>query len=264
MEKPKKSGSFLKRLITALVLAPVTLGVLYYGSPYVEIMALVFGGMMAWEWSNMVPNKRSSVYGVVYAAVMVWAVAANSFCAIFLVIFGAALVVWLKAKDEAHRRLLTLGVFYISVGLGSLIWLYHLVGFYDTLWFLVMVWSMDIGGYLVGSTVRGPKLAPKISPNKTWSGLLGGMMLAALVSMGLSYVFSSLDNRYFYAGLGAAVALVAQIGDLAESAIKRYLGLKDSSNLIPGHGGAFDRIDGLIFSAPLVFLLFKYGIWFNM
>ncbi len=263
MEKLKKSGSFVKRLITALILVPLTVGILYYGSPFVEIMALVFGGMMAWEWSNMVPNKKNSVFGIVYAVTVVWAVAANSFCSIFLVILGASFFVWRKAKDEFHRRLLTFGVVYISIGLGSLIWLYHLVGFYDTLWFLVMVWSVDIGGYMVGSTVRGPKLAPKISPNKTWSGLLGGVVLAALVSVVLSYFFNSLDNRYFYAGLGAVVAVVAQIGDLIESAIKRYLGIKDSSNLIPGHGGVFDRIDGLIFSAPLVFLLFKYGIWFN-
>lgn len=258
-----KANSIIKRIITALVLIPVTVGVMYAGFPYIQIMVLLFGGMLAWEWANMVPNKKASVYGIVYALSMATAVLLPSVVGVTVVILGSALWVWEKSVGEERRGLLTLGVIYVSVGIASLIWLYETVGFLDTMWFVLMVWSVDTGGYLVGSTVKGPKLAPKISPNKTWSGLIGGMLLAVLVSMAYSYAVASHENIVFYAVLGGIIAVVAQIGDLVESHIKRTLGIKDSSNLIPGHGGVFDRVDGLIFSAPLVFLLFKYGVSFN-
>lgn len=258
-----KINSIIKRIITALILIPVTVGVLYSGFPYVQIMALVFGGMMAWEWAHMVPNKGTGVYGIAYALSVAAAIMFPSAVGTAIVIIGAAVLVWLKAAKEKRRGLLTLGVLYISVGIGSVVWLYSTVGFLDTMWFLLMVWGVDTGGYLVGSTLKGPKLAPKISPNKTWSGLLGGVLLSVLVSIAYSYAFTEHMHVTFYAVLGGIIAVIAQIGDLVESHIKRTLGIKDSSNLIPGHGGAFDRVDGLIFAAPLVFLLFKYGISFN-
>ena len=146
---------------------------------------------------------------------------------------------------------------------------------------------MDTGGLVVGCNLKGPKLAPKISPNKTWSGLCGGILLAVSVSIIFMYFctqimeipfydfhklryisFSykpmnvryecNIDSQVFYALLAVIVAILAQIGDLIESAIKRRVGVKDSSRLIPGHGGVFDRVDGLIFAAPFVYLFFMY------
>lgn len=259
MEKPKKSSLF-KRIVTALVLTPLTIAVLYAGHPYLNIMALVFGSMLAWEWANMVPNKGNAVYAVSYTVALAAAVLMTCPIAIACVIAGAAVLVWFKAKDEPRRNLLTLGVLYISVGIGSLVWLYNVVGFVTTLWFLIMVWSVDIGGYVVGCNLKGPKLAPKISPNKTWSGLIGGVLFSVIASIIFSFIFGSHANVVFYAVFGGVIAVIAQIGDLVESYIKRSLGIKDSSNLIPGHGGVFDRVDGLIFSAPLVVLWFKFGL----
>ena len=184
------------------------------------------------------------------------------------------LFVFIKAKEEQHRKLLTLGVPYISIGVGALYWIYYLFdtfgsipgekgSFVMTLWFMLMVWGVDIGGYIVGSSLKGPKLAPKISPNKTWSGLVGGVVLAVAVSFIYMFTVKNIFNlpmplseQLKFAQLGAMIAIVAQIGDLAESAIKRHLGVKDSSSLIPGHGGVFDRIDGLIFAAPIVYCYF--------
>ena len=138
-------------------------------------------------------------------------------------------------------------------------WIYYITAFH-ILCFVIIVWATDIGGYIVGKSLKGPKLAPKISPNKTWSGLLGGMALASFCSWGYLYLFGINDWRLAIAG--AIVAVIEQIGDLVESAIKRHLKIKDSSTLIPGHGGVFDRIDGLIFTAPFVFLLLFY--WFSI
>lgn len=259
MEKPKKS-SLYKRIVTALLLTPLTIAVLYAGHPYLNVLALIFGSMLAWEWANMVPNKGSSFYTAAYTAALAAAVLMTCPYAIAGVIIGAAALVWVKAKGEARRNLLTLGVLYISVGIGSLVWLYNVVGFVTTLWFLIMVWSVDVGGYVVGCNLKGPKLAPKISPNKTWSGLIGGVLFSVIASIIFSFIFGSHANVVFYAVFGGVIAVIAQIGDLVESYIKRSLGIKDSSNLIPGHGGVFDRVDGLIFAAPLVVLWFKFGL----
>jgi len=259
MEK-SKATAILKRILTSLVLAPVVLWAVYSGSPIINFLALICGALLAWEWANMVPNGKNAVYGIIYTVPLAIAVLTVNAQMIALATLAATLLVWLKAAGETHRRLLTLGVPYITLGIGSLIWLFNMVGAPTTIWFILVIWSVDIGGYLVGCNVKGPKLAPKISPNKTWSGLLGGMVFAAAVSVAYSHWLGSREAYLAFALLGMIIAVVEQIGDLAESLIKRYLGLKDSSNLIPGHGGIFDRIDGLIFAAPLVALLFKYGL----
>ena len=266
MEK-SKLNKIIKRVVTALVMIPVVIGALYVGFPYLHLAALIFGGLMAWEWSTMIPNKNAVVYAVTYSLCIVSAIVFPSALGIALLTLGSAIFIWLKSKEENHRGLLTLGVFYITIGFGSVVWLYNTVGFIDTLWFLLMVWSVDTGGYIFGSTIKGPKLAPKISPNKTWSGLIGGIVFAVAASTIYFYLLSLLNvvkvdakSQIFFAVLGGIIAGVSQIGDLIESAIKRKLGLKDSSHLIPGHGGVFDRIDGLIFAAPFVYWLFAYAL----
>lgn len=271
--EPKKMNPFIKRTITALVMLPVVIGALWQGYPFVDVLALMVGVLLAWEWANMVPNRTSGAYLSAYAISVAVSLLVYDASVTAATVVLATMYVWFKARKENHRYLLTLGVPYISVGVGSLVWIYHNIfiyhpyDFYMTLWFFLMVWSMDIGGYIVGSNLKGPKLAPKISPNKTWSGLTGGILLAVAVSMiyfyALSFfgvVRSEYQFQVFYAVLGGLIAAVSQIGDLIESAIKRHLNLKDSSNLIPGHGGVFDRVDGLIFAAPFVYLLFAYAL----
>lgn len=259
MEK-SKLNSLIKRTITSLILVPLTIGILYAGYPFVEIMTLLVGGMLAWEWANMVPSQKVSVFGIIYVAVLSASILIDSWIGFLIILIGGTLLAFIKSKGEAHRGLLVLGVPYIAIGLGAVVWLYDLVGFIVTLWFLVVVWCVDVGGYLFGSTIKGPKLAPRISPNKTWSGLLGGMLLSVAASIGFCYVIG-VNHHLYFGVLAAIIALIAQIGDLVESAIKRRLGVKDASNLIPGHGGVFDRIDGVIFAAPLVFVLFRYALW---
>lgn len=261
MAKTKHNLSFntnmMKRIITSLILVPLTIIALFLGFPFVNMIVLVFGAMFAFEWANMVPNKNPSLYTVVYATAMSVAVL-FSFPAVFLLtLIVSSLLVWFKAKDEPKRKLLTLGVTYVSVGIGSILWFAEITGFLVTVWLLLMVWSVDVGGYVVGSNLKGPKLAPKISPNKTWSGLIGGVLLAVIVSALFVWAIGANDYQVFYIVLAAVVAVLSQIGDLLESAIKRNIGIKDSSQLIPGHGGVFDRIDGLLFVAPILVLCIK-------
>ena len=263
-----------KRVITSLIMIPLVIGAMRSGHPFIDILVYFVGIMLAWEWSAMMPNKRANVYALCYAFALGCSLMVFNRVVLFLLITTITAFVYLKAKDEKHRKLLTLGVPYISIGVGALCWMYYLFdafgsipgekgSFVMTLWFILMVWSVDIGGYVIGTSLRGPKLAPKISPNKTWSGLIGGVILAVAVSSIYMYATKNiyklplpLSEQFKYAQLGAFIAFIAQIGDLVESAIKRHLQIKDSSQLIPGHGGVFDRIDGLIFAAPIVYCLF--------
>ena len=261
MEK-SKTVAVMKRIVTSLILAPVVLGAVLLGSPFVNILVLVSGALLSWEWAKMVPNQNNSVYALSYMTSLAVAALLNNAFAILWVMCGAAALVWYKARNEEHRKLLTLGVPYITLGLGAIVWLFNCVGVPTTLWFVLVIWSVDVGGYLVGCSLKGPKLAPKISPNKTWAGLGGGMLFAVIVSVVYAYIISDGQACLAFGLLGALIGVIEQTGDLIESAIKRYLGLKDSSDLIPGHGGIFDRIDGMIFSAPVVVLLFQYGLNF--
>lgn len=268
--------SLQKRILTSLVMIPLVIGALRSGHPYVDILVFAVGALLSWEWSVMVPNKKANFYAVCYVFALGCSLFIFNRIVLFTTIAAVSALIYIKAKKEEHRRLLTLGGVYISIGVGALYWLYYLFdtffgslpgekgSFVMTLWFIFMVWSVDIGGYIIGSSLKGPKLAPSISPNKTWSGLIGGVILAVSVSFIYMYVTKNIFNlpmplneQLRFAQLGAFIAVVAQIGDLIESAIKRYLGVKDSSNLIPGHGGVFDRIDGLIFAAPIVYCYFS-------
>ena len=111
-----------------------------------------------------------------------------------------------------------------------------------------VVWSTDIGAYIFGRVIGGPKLAPRISPNKTWSGLLGGMFLAAFLGYDIALAFGA-KQAWVALPLAVGLAAVAQLGDLYKSHFKRRAGVKDSGTMIPGHGGVLDRIDGLVFAA---------------
>jgi phosphatidate cytidylyltransferase len=146
------------------------------------------------------------------------------------------------------RPLLRLVAFvYTLAAVVALLWLRHQPGDgrETILWIMACIWATDIGAYAVGRAAGGAKLAPRISPGKTWSGLFGGMAWAAVASSLMGYAFG-LGHTFTLAGIGAGLAIVGQMGDLFESAAKRRAGVKDSGTLIPGHGGLLDRVDGLL------------------
>ncbi len=168
-----------------------------------------------------------------------------------LTLVGVACLAWewvtmARARPSLTGAMLAIGYFVIG-GLA----LIHLRdaagGFGNVLYVLLLVWGTDIGAYIAGRAIGGPKLAPAISPGKTWSGAVGG--LAA--SLAIAVVFGASSAGL---ALAAGLSVISQIGDLAESAAKRHFGVKDSSHLIPGHGGVFDRVDGLLAAAPLAAL----------
>ena len=140
-----------------------------------------------------------------------------------------------------------LAVLYALAAVVALLWLRHqpALGRQTIVWIVLCIWATDTGAYVVGRAAGGVKLAPRISPSKTWSGLVGGMAWAAVASAAVGYAFG-LGATIPLAVIGAGLAVVGQIGDLLESAAKRGAGVKDSGSLIPGHGGLLDRVDGLV------------------
>lgn len=155
---------------------------------------------------------------------------------------------------------LFLGLFYLVIPSWLLVTLRAdpEIGRQIIFWLFVVVWASDTGGYLVGSTVGGPKLAPGISPNKTWSGLIGAFIGGALAGWGAAALWNP-EGTTTLIGFGILFAFVGQMGDLFESAIKRRFGVKDTGRLIPGHGGVLDRLDALLGVALVAGLIYMGG-----
>lgn len=254
------SNLFL-RTISSLVLFPLVVIAIWfghtaneeYGVPLFSLLLAVFGTGLAWEWEKMLSKKTTfvSMWTALAVGISAFIGGSNPTVALWAILVIAG-IVYFKSKKVS----LSFGVLYICLPLLSLEYIYYPNdgGFSrePVLWLFFIVWATDIGGYIVGKTFKGPKLAPHISPSKTWSGLFG----AVLFSVGMAYIFYWFFKDYlenisvsFLLASAGILAVISQIGDLFESYIKRRLGLKDSSNLLPGHGGLFDRVDGLLFAS---------------
>ncbi len=250
---PKKSGLATRIVSSVLMLPPMVAAIWFGGLPF-AVLIVALAAVLAWEWHGLLapdlkPAARAAIVGT---AGLVAASAWNGSFA--LGFFGlAALVaamVWQKRRG-LDLALLGFGPIYIGLPAVALMRLRADFGFEATLWVFVLVWATDIGAYAFGRTIGGPKLMPRVSPNKTWAGLGGGMFCAALIGLAGSGVADLAHAPWaILALMGAALAVIAQLGDLFESAIKRRVGAKDSSRLIPGHGGLLDRVDGLLTAAP--------------
>jgi phosphatidate cytidylyltransferase len=212
-DQPSRWSGLQTRAISALLLALVALGLLHQGGWAFTFFVIIASMMMIREWNT------------------------------------------LTATDGPGWR--SAGLLYAALPCASLIWLreveylgYENAGLKLVLYLLFCVWATDIGAYFAGRQFGGPKLAPTISPNKTWAGLGGGMIAAGIVGA-LSHGFCPFPTTYIGSiGMGMLLAVIAQMGDLFESWMKRRAGVKDSGTLIPGHGGLLDRIDGLTFTTP--------------
>ncbi|QCG88248.1 phosphatidate cytidylyltransferase [Azospirillum sp. TSH100] len=255
--KSSKAGDLKVRVLSALVMAPVVLGAVWAGG-WVFHALIAFGSVIAVsEWTSIVPSARRlparlmAAIGILVALMV--QIAAGPAAAFGAAAAFAALTAIVGGGSD--RGLLGFGVLYVAIGMAGLLWLRDLpdAGLSLFLFVLFAVWATDIGAYAAGRSIGGPKLAPRISPKKTWAGLIGGMLSSALFGWLVALAFGAARPDIALA-VGAAVAVVGQAGDLFESAIKRRYNVKDSGQLIPGHGGILDRIDGLLAAAPVLAL----------
>ncbi len=171
-----------------------------------------------------------------------------------LVVIGAVILLWeWRGISGGNGGWMAAGCIYVIAPAAALVWLRldPAQGRETVYWVMAAIWATDIGAYAAGRTFGGPKLAPAISPKKTWSGLIGGIACAACIGAGTAALLGK-STAWPLALASGGLAIVGQAGDLLESALKRRFGVKDASRLIPGHGGLLDRVDGLLPAAFLV------------
>ncbi|HEX4113030.1 MAG TPA: phosphatidate cytidylyltransferase [Stellaceae bacterium] len=244
------------RVLSALVLIPLALAAVWFGPPWVTVIVAAAGLAMGWEWGRLSGSGQFGPREIVIVASIILAIgaaAAGRFdLGLTLAVLGAAAAGW---AGRAERSWTALGTVWIACGCAAFLWLDRPAqgGKAAIFWLLGVVWATDIVAYIAGRTIGGPRLAPRISPNKTWSGVAGGLIGGGAVGLAAAGLA---DRRAApLIALSLAVSLFAQGGDLAESAAKRHYAVKDTSHLIPGHGGVLDRLDGLLAAAIVAALL---------
>ena len=255
------------RVLSAVVMAAAGLGLVWAGGPWTMAFVAVVAAALMWEFRS-VTLHRGGPCGADAAFLLAGVVGAAIFAethspAGALIWLGWSMLVAAVADLVTGRRAAlawgVAGCAYIGAAAVGLLYLRALEphGLLTVLWLVAVVAASDIGGYFGGRLIGGPKLWPRVSPKKTWSGSLGGLAFAAVAGALLSLAAEA-TYAPAVAAVSAAIAVVAQAGDLAESSVKRHFGVKDSGRLLPGHGGAFDRFDGL---APAAAVAALFSWW---
>jgi phosphatidate cytidylyltransferase len=251
----RRWGDLPKRVISAVLLAPLALACLWLGGWWWTALLAIAAAGLAMEWVALCGSRLASPAGLTIL-VAVLAAGAAAAGAQELLALGVIAAGFVLAWRLAGRAGLAAGVPYLGLAMVALAGLRGSgeTGRDNVLFLLLVVWASDIGAYTAGRLFGGARLAPRISPSKTWSGAIGGLFVAiaagavvavALRGSGLAHVLA----------VAAGIGIAAQLGDLLESALKRHYGVKDSGWLIPGHGGLLDRLDGVLTAAPVAALL---------
>ncbi len=252
-----------QRFISALLLATITVVYLVAGGWYFSALVIVISVLLAHEWVGLMrpatPRHRYLMLAMLGGFIIALVLGAT-LSSVHLTLIGClvAVIGIMTLIVFRHRRYLAGalgGMVYIGLPALSLMWLRNEQGAEAmlVLWLFLIVWSTDTGAFLVGSAFGGHKLAPRISPGKTWSGAIGGAAAAAIIGGTLSFFFGG--EVMTGAAIATLLSILAQLGDLFESMLKRRAAVKHSGDLIPGHGGMLDRLDGLLFAAPALALV---------
>lgn len=248
---------FWTRVATGVVAAPLFLLLVYLGFPYFNLLVALIAAVMAWEFTRMDGEggaKRRGLIAVASVGAVVAASLVNAPVALLIVLVTTIAV--LIADQVAGRKgfhVVQGAIPYVAVPAISLV-IVATHGWETMFWFLAVVWMTDIGAYAFGRMIGGPKLAPSISPNKTWSGAIGGLVTGTAAGLGFLMAFDVSPSVTLFA-VSLAIGVLTEIGDLFESGLKRKYQVKDSGGIIPGHGGVMDRFDGLWAAAPLAAIL---------
>jgi phosphatidate cytidylyltransferase len=257
------SRNLVVRIIAALVLAPTAIAIAYIGGwPWTFLVTLGAIGLYV-EWLMVVgrlAQKRAAASGMIALALAGLCLAVGRIdAAIVLLVVGFAAVDLLSSKPRGWPAA---GFAYAALAevASVVVRLDQAYGFVALMLILLVVWVTDIGGYFAGRGIGGPKLWPRISPKKTWAGAVGGF--AASLAIAGGFVAFGFGKTGPVLLLGAALSIVSQLGDLFESAVKRRFGVKDSSQVIPGHGGLLDRLDGFVAAVIIaaIFGLLRGGV----
>jgi phosphatidate cytidylyltransferase len=252
------SRNLVMRVIAALILAPLAIAIAYAGGwLWILLVTLAVIGLYV-EWLTIVGLAREMpvvVSGIAALAVAGLCLAIGRIDAASGVLAIGLAAVALLTRER--RNWTAAGFFYAAAAemASVLVRLDSVKGFVALIFVLLIVWVTDIGGYFAGRGIGGPKLWPRVSPKKTWAGAAGGF--AASLAVAFGFAAFDLGKTGALLLLGAVLSVVSQLGDLFESAVKRRFGVKDSSHVIPGHGGLLDRLDGFV-AAIIVAAIFGF------
>jgi phosphatidate cytidylyltransferase len=258
----KGSRNLMMRVLAALVLAPAAIAIAYAGGwLWAALVTLAAIGLYV-EWLmivGVVNQKRLVAYGIIILLVGGYTIAAGRI--VHSPILLAIGLVAVALASPGWRNWTAAGLLYAFAALiaSVLVRLDPVWGFTALMFVLLIVWVTDIGGYFAGRGIGGPKLWPRVSPKKTWAGAIGGFVLSLVVAGGFAvFGYGQLGPLLL---LAAVLSIASQLGDLFESAVKRRFGVKDSSQIIPGHGGLLDRLDGFVAAVVLaaIFGLLRGG-----
>lgn len=253
-----------QRVLSAVVLVPAVLAIVYVGGwPFMALVALA-AIIMILEWHRLTGAGRDGVIVAVQSLITIGAIMLTLqdalAAAVAVMLAGALLLAGLARWRGGEPAWPAVGMVWLTLPCLAVVWLRSATeaGFELLFGLLLVVWACDTAAYFAGRGIGGPRLAPSWSPGKTWAGLAGGCLGSAATAALWAHV-TGLATPAEAASAGAVLAVVAQIGDLSESAVKRRFGVKDSGKLIPGHGGLLDRVDGLLFAAPATAILVLLG-----
>lgn len=254
------------RIITALILGLVTLTVTFLGGIWFAIFSFLIGVAVLYEWQTMSRAKQNALslcfQWIFYLVIFVLSVLRADINVIFSLIVIFAIILALCSRQNIGW---VVGGFLYAVIPAialSLLRGYEQMGFGAIIFLFAVVWGTDIAAYFNGRALGGPKLAPRLSPNKTWSGAIGGAaigvaggVLVVLLLIKNSLVVNITSSDVAIPLLALVLSIASQAGDIGESWIKRHFGVKDSGSLLPGHGGFMDRVDGLVAAAVLLYVI---------
>lgn len=255
---PALGRDFRLRLLWGVALAAVAAVFVFTGTTSFSVLVVIVALVLSWEWSRLVHGPGADIVLAVHLAAAFAAAVLAAFgyvgLGLLALSIGAILTVVLSLGHNSVYG--AIGVFYAGLPAVAMIWLRSDVAFglLAVVFLIVVVIAADTAAFVSGRLLGGPKLWSRLSPNKTWAGLIGAVVASTVVGAWFWPVVSGASPLRL-AGTAAALGLISQIGDLAESALKRHFGVKDSSQLIPGHGGAMDRLDGLVAAASAAGLI---------
>ena len=252
-----------QRVVSAIVLVAVALALTWAGGVWYRLLAAAIAAAVLYEWTAMAMAEEAgqahrAVLAALLAGLLIMLLFGFSIASLLLMLVCAAAAGAVHAAREKAGFWPVAGLAYAGLCAVSLSALRggDAAGLAATLFLFAVVWATDIAAYFTGGTFGGPKLAPSISPGKTWSGAVGGTAAAIVAGLAVAALYGSSLGWGALFLLALALSVVSQVGDLFESSLKRRFGAKDSSQLIPGHGGVMDRVDGL---AAAAFALFVIG-----
>jgi phosphatidate cytidylyltransferase len=248
-------SDFGARVLSGLVMGLVVAVFTFSGVTAFSVLVVVVALLLGWEWGRLVHGREADVVVAIHvgSAGVAAVLAALGYVGLGLLALPIGAILAMLLTLGRNSVFAALGVFYAGLPAVALIWLRSdaVLGMLAVIFVIVIVIASDTAGFLFGRVLGGPKLWPRLSPNKTWAGMIGALVASSIIGA-LFWMAVPGASAVRLAAAGVVLSLAAQGGDLAESALKRRFGAKDSSSLIPGHGGIMDRVDGLVAAAAVV------------